>query len=54
MSVPSPGDSGSETQLTGVRCVSPKDCWAVGYSRKGSNPDLNVTLHWNSAKWTSS
>jgi hypothetical protein len=51
---PNPGGvaSGDQTELSSVRCVSAKDCWAVGFSRSDPNPDLNVTLHWNSVKWT--
>ncbi len=51
---PSPGGSGSETQLSGVRCVSVKDCWAVGFSSKGTRPDHALFLHWNSIKWSTS
>jgi hypothetical protein len=51
---PNPGGTGSgnQTDLSAVRCLSPKDCWAVGFSRKGTDPDRSLFLHWNSIKWT--
>jgi len=53
---PNPGGTGSgdETSLDSVRCVSQKDCWMVGYSKNGNDPDLNLILHWNSVKWSAS
>lgn len=44
--------TGVQTELVSVRCVSAKDCWAVGFSRNDPNPDLNLILHWNSVKWS--
>src|SRR5712691_9038112 len=53
---PTPGGTanGDQTDLNDVRCVSQKDCWAVGFSRKNSDPDRKLTLHWNSVKWSAS
>jgi hypothetical protein len=51
---PDPGGTASNDQndLSDVRCVSAKDCWAVGFSKTDPNPDLNLTLRWNSVKWS--
>ncbi|HEY3903355.1 MAG TPA: hypothetical protein VGM14_05605 [Streptosporangiaceae bacterium] len=51
---PNPGGTagGDQNSYNSVRCVSAKDCWIVGFSRNGSNPDLDLTLHWNSTKWS--
>ncbi|HUC56909.1 MAG TPA: hypothetical protein VMA95_05870 [Streptosporangiaceae bacterium] len=53
---PNPGGTGSGDQnnLSSVRCVSQKDCWIVGFSRADPDPDLNLTLHWNSKTWSAS
>ncbi|HET7015116.1 MAG TPA: hypothetical protein VFI65_14460 [Streptosporangiaceae bacterium] len=53
---PNPGgtDGGDRTILNSVRCVTQKDCWAVGLSSTGSAPLRNLTLHWNSVKWAAS
>ncbi len=53
---PHPGGTAAEddTSLNSVRCVTQKDCWAVGFSRKDPSPDRDVTLHWNSVKWSAS
>ncbi len=54
--VPNPGGTadGDSNSLNSVRCVSQKDCWIVGYSQINDKNDLNLILHWNSAKWTAS
>ncbi|HET7015118.1 MAG TPA: hypothetical protein VFI65_14470 [Streptosporangiaceae bacterium] len=51
---PNPGGAadGDQTALSDVRCVSAKDCWAVGFSRKEPDPDRSLTLHWNGVKWS--
>ena len=51
---PNPGGTagGDQSEYNSVRCVSARDCWIAGFSRKGSNPDLDLTLHWNSTKWS--
>jgi hypothetical protein len=51
---PDPGGTASNdrTELASVRCVSAKDCWIAGLSRNGSNPDQDLTLHWNGHKWS--
>lgn len=54
--VPSPGGTvnGSFTQLNGLSCTSPSNCWAVGEAgRFGKNTErfLNLALHWNGKRW---
>jgi len=51
---PDPGGTAEsdQTELISVRCVSQQDCWAVGFSRNDPDPDLNLTLHWNSVRWS--
>jgi hypothetical protein len=53
---PNPGGTAvdGQTALSDVRCVSPKDCWTVGFSRMSPDPDLALTLHWNGIKWSAS
>jgi hypothetical protein len=54
--VPQPGGraGGGISELIGVRCTSPGNCWAVGDQQKKNGPNLNQILHWNGVKWTSS
>jgi len=49
---PSPGGTGhdAETQLSGVRCTSSANCWAVGTDNK-HGAVLSLALHWNGKKW---
>jgi hypothetical protein len=50
--VPSPGgtDDGV-SELRGVRCTSPTNCWAVGDYFIGDSATLNQILHWNGKTW---
>ena len=48
-SVPRPGSS---SELSGISCTSPGDCWAVGDFTSGSGAQLNQALHWNGRKWS--
>lgn len=52
-SVPSPGGTAlnDTSLLTGVRCTSPGNCWAVGSYANASGAELNLALHWNGRKW---
>ncbi len=52
VSVPNPGGTGAtaESNLAAVRCVTVRDCWAVGAYRHGG-AQLNQALHWNGRKW---
>jgi hypothetical protein len=51
--VPQPGGRGEDADntLNSVRCLTARDCWAVGYYIKGG-ADLDEALHWNGAKWS--
>jgi len=51
--VPQPGGrgSGGYNSLDSVRCLTARDCWAVGYYAKG-DADHNEALHWNGTKWS--
>jgi hypothetical protein len=53
VSVPVVGGHGfsAASALTAVRCTTAKDCWAVGYVRRG-NLLLNQALHWNGRRWS--
>lgn len=46
-----PGAGAPTSRLTGVACVSPSDCWAVGRSDSGS-ADRTLIEHWDGATWT--
>jgi hypothetical protein len=50
---PNPGgkDDGDKSALTSVRCISPRNCWAVGSQKAGSGPQLNQILHFTGRKW---
>jgi hypothetical protein len=51
--VPEPAGTAmdSENNLIGVRCLSATDCWAVGYTQKFAEPEVNQILHWTGKKW---
>ena len=51
--VPEPGGTAAHhyNTLDEVRCVSARDCWAVGYYLKGG-ADLDEALHWNGRRWS--
>ena len=50
--VPSPNTSAAQTNnLIGVTCVSPSDCWAVGYYINGSNVQQTLIEHWDGTSW---
>ncbi len=54
VAVPSPGGTGAGdlSQLSAVRCVTARDCWAVGASGKVfGGPSFNQVLHWTGRKW---
>jgi hypothetical protein len=53
VSVPVVGGHGfsAASALTAVRCTTAKDCWGVGYIRRG-NLLLNQALHWNGRRWS--
>jgi hypothetical protein len=55
VAVPSPGSTGpgagNVSLLTGVRCTSSTNCWAVGYYLK-SGAELNEALRWNGHHWS--
>jgi hypothetical protein len=50
---PNPGGTtGNDyNQLVSVRCVSARDCWAVGTYSNLAGALLNEALHWNGKKW---
>jgi hypothetical protein len=49
---PNPGGTSaiSDNELYVVRCLTTKDCWAVGEYQKGK-AWLGEALHWNGKKW---
>jgi hypothetical protein len=53
---PNPGGTGEAnlTALFAVRCVSARDCWAVGeYGKElGFGAVFGLALHWNGTKWS--
>jgi hypothetical protein len=53
VAVPSPGGTASNdlSQLYAVRCLTARDCWAVGQYQKGETY-LAEALHWAGKKWT--
>lgn len=53
VSVPVVGGTGysAASALTAIRCTTAKDCWAVGYVRRG-NLLVNQALHWNGRRWS--
>src|SRR5215475_983611 len=50
---PNPGGTraGHVSELTGVRCATARDCWAVGFYGDASGKSLNEALHWNGRAW---
>jgi hypothetical protein len=52
--IPSPGGTrtGALSELYGVRCMSARSCWAVGYYLKQSTGVLTEALHWNGTRWS--
>jgi hypothetical protein len=53
--VPQPGGTAAEdvSTLSGARCTSPTNCWAVGDQQKLGGANKNQILHWNGARWVS-
>jgi hypothetical protein len=53
VTVPDPGGTapGSDNYLSGVRCLSPANCWAAGQTQKVGEPGVNQILHWTGEKW---
>jgi hypothetical protein len=51
--VPQPAGTviGSDNSLTTDFCVSARDCWAVGYTQKAAESEVNQILHWAGHKW---
>ncbi len=44
--------NGDSNILNAARCLSPKDCWAVGAQQtSGGGQELNELLRWNGTKW---
>src|SRR5215469_7720420 len=52
--VPEPGGTAVNdyNTLISVRCLSARDCWAVGSAGKGGAGTGNQVLHWNGTKWS--
>jgi hypothetical protein len=50
---PNPGGSqaGDTSELFGAFCVSPRDCWAAGWSGNTST-NVNLVLHWDGRAWS--
>jgi hypothetical protein len=54
IATPTPGGilADDVNQLEDVTCVSPTDCWAVGYfGSQSGRVTANQALHWNGKKW---
>jgi hypothetical protein len=53
VSVANPGGTGANhfSTLAGVRCLSAKDCWMVGYYSKG-RAEFSQAFHWNGKSWS--
>ena len=43
---------GSYHELLGDTCVTPSDCWAVGFTGVGGGAKLGQALHYNGKKWS--
>jgi hypothetical protein len=52
--IPSPGGTrlGALSELYGVRCMSARSCWAVGYYLRQDTGVLTQALHWNGTRWS--
>jgi hypothetical protein len=55
--VPTPSPAGAEGgnghELSGVTCISARNCWAVGtYHIKGGSTPQNELLHWDGSSWS--
>jgi hypothetical protein len=55
VSVPNPAGTSAQkmNELTAVRCLTAKDCWAVGTTSKNDATTLAEALHWNGKRWAS-
>jgi hypothetical protein len=53
VSAPNPGGSteDDESGLAAVRCLTARDCWAVGHTYH-NDIEKNQALHWNGKKWS--
>jgi hypothetical protein len=56
VTTPDPGGFADNdvSELRAVRCVSPRNCWAVGDTQTGGGPAHNQILRWNGTSWTAS
>jgi hypothetical protein len=54
--VPAPSPAGSAagdfSELLSVRCVGPRNCWAVGTYEPSGGAELDQALHWNGSQWS--
>ena len=55
--VPAPNPAGStahdSNELSAVRCLGARDCWAVGVDSPGGMAEYGEALHWDGSKWSS-
>lgn len=42
----------NDNELSGVRCATPRSCWAVGIAQAAGHPSFNEALRWNGSKWS--
>jgi hypothetical protein len=49
---PAGGASGYANRLNAVRCVTAKNCWAVGTAQVGNHGQFGQVLHWGGARWS--
>lgn len=42
----------NDNELSGVRCATPRSCWAVGLAQVALHPTFNEALRWNGSKWS--
>ncbi len=54
ITTPDPGGtaSGDTSELFGVRCTSPRNCWAVGFYERNGISELDEAIHWNGKSWS--
>jgi len=48
---PNTGDTQTTNLLPGAACLTPTDCWAVGYYDSGSTRYQSLAQHWDGSMW---
>jgi hypothetical protein len=54
VAVPNPAGSRAHdlNELSAVRCLDPRDCWAVGLDSPGGKAEYGEALHWDGRTWS--